>query len=116
MTHATMTEVNVLQHKKEFDAACTVNRGQTCNLRMLTYPPDKLKACVVSPNILSIVIDHEGCPIKVVVCEEIQPMVGGWVPNIRRVQACAGWRSQASITVVYLQPLTSKLTRGRQLC
>ena len=77
---------------------------------MSMYPPDELKACVSSPNILVIVINHEGCPIKVVVCEEIQPMVGGRVPDMRGVQACAGWRSQASITVVYLQPLTSKLT------
>jgi hypothetical protein len=81
-----------------------------------TYPPDKLKACVGSANILIIVINQEGCPIKVVVCEEIQPMVGVGVPNVRRVQACAGWRSQASVTVVHLQPLTSKLTRGQQLC
>ncbi len=43
-------------------------------------------------------------------------MVGVGVPNVRRVQACAGWRSQASVTVVHLQPLTSKLTRGQQLC
>jgi hypothetical protein len=93
MTHATMTELNVLQllQKNGFDAACTLYRVQTCKLRMSTYPPDELEACVSSPNVLVIAINHEGCPIKVVVCEEIQPMVGGRVPDIRGVQACAGW-------------------------